>query len=157
MKPPTGRAARVLAAALRAWTTTPPDQAAARLDIRAPSRWEHAATVSLDPDRTDRLIGLIRQDVADRLPRICTPQQTAEAIEQYLAHRLAAGHRTVSRAELLDIALRTGQTTHWLAHHLVALLDGGRLRETWWRPRSYRITTPPAWAIRPGLTARSPR
>ncbi|MFI7274111.1 hypothetical protein [Streptomyces sp. NPDC049879] len=155
MKP---RAARVLAAALRAWTTpTPPDQAAARLDIREPDTWSHTATVSLTPDRTDRLIGLIRRDVAERLPRICTPQQTAEAIEQHLAHRLAAGHHTVSHTDLLDIALRTGQTTHWLAAHLVALLDAGRLRETWWRPRTYRITTPPAWAIRPGLTARSPR
>ncbi|RKN07287.1 hypothetical protein [Streptomyces radicis] len=154
MKP---RAARVLAAALHAWTTpTPhPDKAAARLDIREPSRWEHTATINLTHGHTDRLIGLIRADVADRLPRHCSPEQTAQAIEQHLAHRTAAGHRTVNHRDLLDIARRTGQTTHWLAHHLIALLDTGRLRETWWRPHTYRITTPPPWAIRPGITARS--
>ncbi|ARQ69742.1 hypothetical protein [Streptomyces marincola] len=153
MKP---RAARVLAAALRAWTTHPaPRETAARLDIRQPEDWSHTASITLDADRTDRLIGLIRRDVAAQLPRHCTPKQTAQAIGHHLAHRLAAGHRTVRHSDLLDIALRTGQTTHWLAHHLVTLLDSGRLRETWWRPYTYRITTPPTWAIRPGITART--
>ncbi|WP_049580361.1 hypothetical protein [Streptomyces sp. SBT349] len=156
MKP---RAARILAAALRAWTTpTPdPDKAAARLVIRQPDDWDHTATINLTHGHTDRLIGLIRRDVADRLPRRCSPEQTAQAIDRHLAHRIAAGHRTVSHSDLVDIARCTGQTTHWLAHHLVTLLDSGLLRETWWRPGTYRITTPPPWAIRPGITARSSR
>ncbi|MFD5319346.1 hypothetical protein [Streptomyces sp. NPDC127098] len=156
MKP---RAARVLAAALRAWTnpTPPPDTAAARLVIRQPDDWAHTATINLTSGHTDRLIGLIRRDVADHTPRTCTPEQAAEAIRHHLAYCLAAGHHAIRHADLLDLASRTGQSKTWLAHHITELIDGGHLRETWWRPGTYRITTPPTWAIRPGITARRPR
>lgn len=150
------RTARVIAAALRAWAPArSAGDTALRLEVREPERWEHTATVNLDDGHADRLLTLLRRDVAESLPRSCTPAQAAAAIEQHLVLMLAAGTHTIHAADLLDLALRTGQSKTWLASHLVQLLDAGHLREIWWRPGTYRITTPPAWAIRPGMAART--
>ena len=158
MPRPTGRRARVVAAALRVWTAgARPDAAALRLEVREPGTWEHAATVNVGDDQAERLLALLRRDVADRTPRACTPDQAAAAVHDRLVALLAADRRTISRAELVDVARRCGQSTQWLAGHVLHLLDAGHLRVRWWRPRSYRITLPPAWAVRPGITARSPQ
>ncbi|WP_326598077.1 hypothetical protein [Streptomyces sp. NBC_01803] len=151
--------ARVFAAALRNWTRIGGQTDAAtavRVDVRQPADWSHIATINIDRQQANRVLGLLRHDVADQIPGPRAPEQAALLIDARLTELRAAGHRTIRPTDLLDLAHTTGQTKEWLAAHLSHLADTGRLRETRWRTGIYRITTPPApWAIRPGMpTAR---
>lgn len=155
----TGALARVVAAALRTWSTALDDDrhdptgpaAAVRLDVRQPGAWSHVGTISLTEPQSHRVLGFLRRDVAERTPRPCSAAQAVHLIDGHLSQARAAGRRTIRVAELLDLAHRTGRSKEWLAAHLVHLIDAGHLRETW-RAGVYRLTTPPAWAVRPGTT-----
>ena len=142
------RRARVVAAALRTWatlrrTTTPP---AVRVDVRQPERWSHVATIDLDDAGADRVLALLREDVAR------TPATLADHVDGWLTEQAAAGRTRVRARDLLDVAVRAGRTKSELAAHLAGLVDAGRLRETR-RPGVFRLIPRPAWAVRPGLPA----
>lgn len=149
------RTARVLAAALRTWTTVHrrdraavPTSTAVRLDVRSPGDWGHVGTVNLTPGRAARVLDLLREDLTRH-----AAGTLAAHVAGYLDEARAAGRRRLYARDLLDAAARAGSTKADLAAHLAELVDAGHLAETWW-PGVYRICPPPAgWSIRPGLPA----
>lgn len=135
-----GRQARVLTAALRNWAALDTDTSptAARIQIRQPPNWEYAGTIDITDDQTERLLGLLRDDVTAHTPRVATPEQAAATIQALLTERRAAGHTTIHARDLADAAPRIGRPTEWIAAHLVDLADAGQIQETW-RPSVFRI------------------
>jgi hypothetical protein len=149
----TARTARVLAAALRTWTTVhrsapaaAPDPAV-RLEVRQPGDWEHVGTVDLDGGRAARVLDMLREDLV-----ATTAGTLAAHVDGYLTEARALGRRRLHARDLLDAAARAGCTKRDLAAHLAELVDAGHLAETRW-PGVYRIQPLPTWSIRPGLPA----
>lgn len=143
MKPPeTGAsAAKVLAAALRAWTTidNDPEPPVARIEIRYPPAWAFASTNSLTARQQQRLLNFLRDDLAENRPGYSTPERAAAVIDGLLAEAAAAGRDRITTADLAEAAPRIGRSRTWIAAHVTDLIDDGRLTETR-RPDTFRIT-----------------
>ncbi|MEU8469576.1 hypothetical protein AB0F30_16910 [Streptomyces sp. NPDC029006] len=137
---PEGRQARILTAALRNWAALDTTHAptAARIQIRQPPTWEYAGTINITSDQTNRLLGLIRDDVTTHTPHPTSPEQAATAIQALLTERRAAGHTTIHARDLIEAATRIGRPRAWIADHLNHLADTGQIAETW-RPSVFRI------------------
>lgn len=151
-----GTRARVLAAALRTWTTLrsgPSSETAVRVDVRQPTDWGHVGTIDLDPGQAGRVLAFLRDDVARTGPAATV----AAHVDGWLTEQAAAGRRRIHAADLLDVVSRAGRPKQEMAAHLTHLVDTGRLRETW-RPGVYRLTPrPTSWAVRRGMPAARPR
>ncbi|MEV4970584.1 hypothetical protein [Streptomyces scopuliridis] len=135
-----GSRAKVLAAAFRTWTTVldDPEPAVARLEIRYPPAWAFATTVSITARQQKRLLGFLRDDLAENRPGNSTPERAATVIDGLLAELAAAGRTRVTTADLAEAAPRIGRSRTWIAAHITDLIDGGRLTETR-RPDTFRI------------------
>ncbi|MFJ2676376.1 hypothetical protein [Streptomyces sp. NPDC087525] len=135
-----GSRAKVLAAAFRTWTTVlgDPEPAAARMEIRYPPDWAFAATVSITARQQKRLLGFLRDDLAENRPGYSTPDRAATVIDGLLAELAAAGRTRITTADLAEAAPRIGRSRTWIAAHITDLIDGGRLAETR-RPGIFRI------------------
>ncbi|MEU8623289.1 hypothetical protein [Streptomyces sp. NPDC048669] len=142
MKPPEsdGSRARVLAAALRTWTTIDADlePPVARIEIRYPPAWAFAATNSLTARQQQRLLDFLRDDLAENRPGHSTPERAAAVIDGLLAELAAAGRDRITTADLAEAAPRIGRSRTWIAAHITELVDDGRLAETR-RPDTFRI------------------
>ncbi|MGW2594786.1 hypothetical protein ACWCXC_31595 [Streptomyces sp. NPDC001515] len=143
MKPPeTGAsAAKVLAAALRTWTTidNDPEPPVARLEIRYPPAWAFASTSNITAQQQSRLLDFLRDDLAENRPGHSTPERAAAVINGLLAEVAAAGRDRITTADLAEAAPRIGRSRTWIAAHVTDLIDEGRLTETR-RPDTFRIT-----------------
>ncbi|MGQ4353188.1 hypothetical protein [Streptomyces drozdowiczii] len=133
-------AAKVLAAALRTWTTADgdPEPSVARLEIRYPPAWAFAATNSLTARQQQRLLNFLRDDLAENRPGYSTPERAATIIDGLLAEATAAGRDRITTADLAEAAPRIGRSRSWIAAHITDLIDNGRLTETR-RPNTFRI------------------
>ncbi|MGW0780352.1 hypothetical protein [Streptomyces sp. NPDC002913] len=142
MKPPEtdGSHAKILAAALRTWTTVDNDPQApvARLEIRYPPAWAFASTTSLTARQQGRLLAFLRDDLAENRPGFSTPERAAAVIDGLLAEAAAAGRTRITTADLADAAPRIGRSRTWIAAHITDLIDAGQLHETR-RPDTFRI------------------
>ncbi|WP_329616455.1 hypothetical protein OG244_28415 [Streptomyces brevispora] len=142
MKPPEsdGSRARVLAAALRTWTTIDNDlePPVARIEIRYPPAWAFAATNSLTARQQTRLLAFLRDDLAENRPGHSTPERAAAVIDGLIAELAAAGRDRITTADLTQAAPRIGRSRTWIAAHITDLIDRGQLTETR-RPDTFRI------------------
>lgn len=130
--PGEGRA-RVLLTALRTWATIDrPDNAptAARIQIRATPDWQYAGTVDITTDQYQRLLRLLRDDLAEHHPGHSSPDRAARVINSLLGELLAAGHGHVTSRDLVAAAARIGRPRTWIATHIAGLIESGRLIET---------------------------
>lgn len=135
-----GTQARVLATALRHWSSIDADTSpiAARIQIRQPPTWEFAGTVNVSGRQLQRILGLLRDDIAEQNPGLSSPERAAAVIAALLAEHRAAGHTTITARDLVAAAPRIGRPIEWIAAHLVDLADAGQIQETW-RPSVFRI------------------
>jgi len=138
---PDGRHAKVLAAALRTWTTVDhdPEPPVARLEIRYPPAWAFASTTSLTARQQTRLLAFLRDDLAENRPGHSTPDRAAAVINGLLAEAAAAGRTRITTADLAEAAPRIGRSRTWIAAHITDLIDAGTLQQTR-RPNTFRIT-----------------
>lgn len=132
------RNAAVLTAALRSWATANPDPAdpTIRIEFRGAPTWAPTGKTNLTPGQADRLLYLLREDLAP--PRRNTPTQAAVAVDQLLAEWRAEGRTRIRPTDLIAQLPRIAQSRAWLAEHLVHLTDAGYLTETR-RPGVYRL------------------
>lgn len=135
-----GSRAKVLAAALRTWTTvdSDPEPPIARLEIRYPPAWAFASTNSITARQQQRLLAFLRDDLAENRPGYSTPERAARIIGGLLTELAAAGHAHITTADLAEAAPRIGRSRTWIAAHITDLIDAGRLVETR-RPDTFRI------------------
>ena len=135
-----GRHAKVLAAALRTWTTvdSDPQPAVARLEIRYPPAWAFASTASLTARQQGRLLAFLRDDLAENRPGHSTPERAAAIIHGLIAEHVAAGRTRITTGDLAEAAPRIGRSRTWIAAHITDLIDAGTLQETR-RPNTFRI------------------
>lgn len=133
--------ARVFAAALTNWIALNPDDSppATRLDIRQPPNWTHTATLTLTERQQQRILTVLRNDLAENRPGYTTPERAAQIIDGLLTELAAAGRTRITTADLVEAAPRIGRSRRWIADHITTLLDNGRLAETR-RPNTFRIT-----------------
>ncbi|TSB13367.1 hypothetical protein FNJ62_29715 [Streptomyces benahoarensis] len=134
-----GARARVLAAALRNWTTLTPDTTptTVRVQIRQPPDWQYVTTLDLTRHQHHRLLAWLRDDLTVHTGT-STPERAAAVINAVLAELTAAGHTRLTTADLVDAADRIGRSHTWIATHITHLIDTGRLHETR-RPGHFRI------------------
>ncbi|WP_069751612.1 hypothetical protein [Streptomyces sp. EN16] len=135
-----GSRAKVLAAALRTWTTVDndPEPTVARLEIRYPPHWAFASTNPITARQQGRLLAFFRDDLAENRPSHSTPERAAAVIHGLLAERTAAGRDRITTADLTEAAPRIGRSRTWIAAHVTDLIDTGVLHETR-RPDTFRI------------------
>lgn len=141
MNPTTdGKQARVLAAAIRNWATIDhdPSPTTARIQIRQPPEWQYAGTINITEQQVNRLLSLLRHDLAEQNPGLSSPDRAAAVIHALLTERRTAGHTTIHVRDLVDAAPRIGRPAAWVAAHLNHLVDTGQIEETW-RPSVFRI------------------
>ncbi|MBQ1118452.1 hypothetical protein [Streptomyces sp. C3-3] len=135
-----GSRAKVLAAALRTWTTVDndPEPTVARLEIRYPPHWAFASTNPITARQQGRLLAFLRDDLAENRPSHSTPERAAAVIRGLLAEHTAAGRDRITTADLTEAAPRIGRSRTWIAAHVTDLIDTGVLHETR-RPDTFRI------------------
>ncbi|MFJ2568933.1 hypothetical protein ACIOYT_00735 [Streptomyces halstedii] len=135
-----GSRARVLAAALRTWTTvdSDPEPPIARIEIRYPPHWAFASTNPITARQQTRLLAFLRDDLAENRPGHSTPERAAAVINGLLAEHTAAGRTRITTADLADATPRIGRSRTWIAAHITDLIDAGQLHETR-RPDTFRI------------------
>lgn len=135
-----GSRAKVLAAALRTWTTVDndPEPTVARLEIRYPPHWAFASTNPITARQQGRLLAFLRDDLAENRPSHSTPERAAAVIHGLLAEHTAAGRDRITTADLTEAAPRIGRSRTWIAAHVTDLIDTGVLHETR-RPDTFRI------------------
>ncbi|MFD5875687.1 hypothetical protein [Streptomyces sp. NPDC060322] len=135
-----GSRAKVLAAALRTWTSVDndPRPPVARLEIRYPPHWAFASTNPITARQQQRLLDFLRDDLAENKPGFSTPERAAAVINGLLAEAAAAGRTRITTADLAEAAPRIGRSRTWIATHITDLVDAGTLRETR-RPNTFRI------------------
>ncbi|WP_435597079.1 hypothetical protein [Streptomyces anulatus] len=142
MKPPEtdGSRAKVLAAALRTWTTVDndPESPVARLEIRYPPHWAFTSTNNITARQQGRLLAFLRDDLAENRPSHSTPERAAAVIHGLLVEHAAAGRTRITTADLAEAAPRIGRSRTWIAAHVTELIDTGVLHETR-RPDTFRI------------------
>ncbi|MGW5291506.1 hypothetical protein [Streptomyces bacillaris] len=138
-KPDEGRA-KVLAAALRTWTTVDndPQPPVARLEIRYPPHWAFTHTNPITARQQARLLAFLRDDLAENRPTHSTPERAAAVIHGLLTEHAAAGRTRITTADLAQAAPRIGRSRAWIAAHITDLIDAGVLHETR-RPDTFRI------------------
>ncbi|MFJ3141696.1 hypothetical protein ACIPJM_04495 [Streptomyces halstedii] len=135
-----GSRARVLAAALRTWTTvdSDPEPPVARIEIRYPPHWAFASTNPITARQQTRLLAFLRDDLAENRPSHSTPERAAAVITGLIAEHAAAGRTRITTADFADAAPRIGRSRTWIAAHITDLIDAGQLHETR-RPGTFRI------------------
>ncbi|MGX1632653.1 hypothetical protein ACWGUL_01145 [Streptomyces albidoflavus] len=138
-----GADARVLATALRTWATVshhPTQQPieTARIQIRQPPNWEFAGTIPINHTQHQRLLGLLREDLAEHHPAHSTPERSADVINGLITELAVAGRTRLTTADLAAAAPRIGRSRAWIAEHINHLVDSGRLIETR-KPDTFRI------------------
>ncbi|MYX14415.1 hypothetical protein GTY67_13515 [Streptomyces sp. SID8374] len=135
-----GGRAKVLAAALRTWTTVDndPQPPVARLEIRYPPNWAFASTNPITARQQGRLLAFLRDDLAENRPTHSTPERAAAVIHGLIAEHAAVGHTRITTADLTEAAPRIGRSRTWIAGHITNLVDSGVLHETR-RPDTFRI------------------
>ncbi|WP_436755413.1 hypothetical protein [Streptomyces sp. URMC 124] len=126
--------------ALRTWADDDPHDAptTARLAIRTPPDWEHVGVVNLTHRTQQRILGLLRRDIAEQHPGPTSPQRAAAIIDGLLAEHRAAGRTHIRATDLVSAAPRIGRSRAWIAEHITRLVDAGYLQETW-RPGRFRL------------------
>ncbi|MFF8829312.1 hypothetical protein [Streptomyces sp. NPDC015131] len=132
--------AKILAAALRTWTTADndPEPPVARIEIRYPPAWAFASTSNLTARQQSRLLTFLRDDLAENRPAYSTPERAAAVIKGLLAEAAADGRTRITTADLAEAAPRIGRSRSWIAAHITQLIDSGQLHETR-RPDTFRI------------------
>ncbi|MGQ4733447.1 hypothetical protein ACUN3E_38035 [Streptomyces sp. Ju416(a)] len=127
-----GGRAKVLAAALRTWTTVDndPQPPVARLEIRYPPHWAFASTNNITARQQTRLLAFLRDDLAENRPSHSTPERAAAVIHGLITEHVAAGHTRITTADLAEAAPRIGRSRTWIAAHITDLVDAGVLHET---------------------------
>ncbi|MER5816814.1 hypothetical protein [Streptomyces californicus] len=135
-----GGRAKVLAAALRTWTTVDndPEPPVARLEIRYPPHWAFTSTNPITARQQKRLLAFLRDDLAENRPGYSTPERAAAIIRGLITEHAAAGRTRITTADLAEAAPRIGRSRTWIAAHVTDLIDGGVLRETR-RPDTFHI------------------
>ncbi|MGW3594991.1 hypothetical protein [Streptomyces sp. NPDC005167] len=124
--------AKILAAAIRTWTTVDndPEPPVVRIEIRYPPAWAFASTNNLTARQQKRLLAFLRDDLAENRPGFSTPERAAAVIGGLLAELAAAGRTRITTADLAEAAPRIGRSRTWIAAHITELIDDGRLIET---------------------------
>lgn len=127
-----GTKARVLAAAWRNWAATDADHTptVARIAIRQPPQWGHAATIGISDRQYKRVLAFLRDDLIENRPGYSTPERAAQIIDGLIAEHRAAGHACLTTADLVDAAPRIGRSRAWIANHITDLVYAGQLQET---------------------------
>ncbi|MEV7654633.1 hypothetical protein AB0O39_10725 [Streptomyces anulatus] len=135
-----GSRAKVLAAALRTWTTVDNDTEppVARLEIRYPPHWAFTSTNNITARQQGRLLAFLRDDLAENRPGHSTPERAAAIIHGLINERAAAGRTRITTADLAEAAPRIGRSRTWIAAYITDLIDAGQLHETR-RPDAFRI------------------
>ncbi|MFI0914329.1 hypothetical protein [Streptomyces abikoensis] len=135
-----GVQARIFATALRTWAGIDVEEAptAVRLEIREPPAWEYAGVINLTNCQQERILKLLRGELAENRPGYSSPERAAAVIQGLLTERRLAGRTHVDASDLVEAAPRIGRSRKWIAAHITELIEAGHLRETR-RPARFRL------------------